>query len=179
MRTAFPACPITAHYSATVCKRLHSATFWQYSCMYSVAGTLPGPCPKGPGDSRAGRSSFVLCVDYLCRRMTPALSCRGTGAGGRDTTTHEETRTSLVRPGPWATITHRMTITMAPGASSDCTKAYPIASDAPTTSPIAMGTPAVCMGSHPDPYRRNVTFFFITLAPRLPMTGSSPRWTPL
>ena len=28
-----------------------------------------------------------------------------------------------------------MTVTMAPGASSDCTKAYPIASDAPTTSP--------------------------------------------
>ncbi len=84
---------------------MHSATFWQYSCMYSVAGTLPGPCPKGPGDSRAGRSFCVLCVDYLCRRMTLALSCRGTGAGGRDTTTHEETRTSLVRPGPWATIT--------------------------------------------------------------------------
>ena len=28
-----------------------------------------------------------------------------------------------------------MTVTMAPGASSDCTKAYPIDSDAPTTSP--------------------------------------------
>ena len=28
-----------------------------------------------------------------------------------------------------------MTVTMAPGASSGCTKAYPIASDAPTTSP--------------------------------------------
>ena len=29
--------------------------------------------------------------------------------------------------------------------------------------PLAMVTPAVCMGSHPDPYRRNVTFC-ITLA---------------
>ena len=106
VRTAPPACPITAHYSATVqALAFCTATFWQYSCMYSVAGTLPGPCPKGPGDSRAGRSFCVLCVDYLCRRMTLALSCRGTGAGGRDTTTHEETRTSLVRPGPWATIT--------------------------------------------------------------------------
>ena len=28
-----------------------------------------------------------------------------------------------------------MTVTMAPGASSDCTKAHHIASDAPTTSP--------------------------------------------
>ena len=24
--------------------------------------------------------------------------------------------------------------------------------------PLAMGTPAVCMGSHPESYRRNVTF---------------------
>ena len=30
---------------------------------------------------------------------------------------------------------HRMAVTMAPGACSGCTKAYPIASDAPTTSP--------------------------------------------
>ena len=40
-----------------------------------------------------------------------------------------------------------MTDTMAPGASSDCTKAYPIASDAPTTSPSHGNTSSVCMGS--------------------------------
>ena len=38
---------------------------------------------------------------------------------------------------------HRMTVTMAPGASSDCTKAYPIASDAPTTSPSHGDTSSV------------------------------------
>ena len=38
---------------------------------------------------------------------------------------------------------HRMTVTMAPGASSGCTKAYPIASDAPTTSPSHGDTSSV------------------------------------
>ena len=36
-----------------------------------------------------------------------------------------------------------MTVTMAPGASSGCTKAYPIASDAPTTSPSHGDTSSV------------------------------------
>ena len=36
-----------------------------------------------------------------------------------------------------------MTDTMAPGASSDCTKAYPIASDALTTSPSHGNTSSV------------------------------------
>ena len=43
-----------------------------------------------------------------------------------------------------------MTITMAPGASSDCTKAYPIASDAPTTSPSHGNTSSV-HGESPRP----------------------------
>jgi hypothetical protein len=38
---------------------------------------------------------------------------------------------------------HRMTVTTAPGASSGCTKAYPIASDAPTTSPSHGDTSSV------------------------------------
>ena len=38
---------------------------------------------------------------------------------------------------------HRMTDTMAPGASSDCTKAYPIDSDAHTTSPSHRDTRSV------------------------------------
>ena len=54
-----------------------------------------------------------------------------------------------------------MADTMAPGASSDCTKAYPIASDAPTTSPSHEDTSSV-HGESPraimEPYRRNVTF---------------------
>ena len=45
---------------------------------------------------------------------------------------------------------HRMTVTMAPGASSDCTKAYPIASDAPTTSPSHGNTSSV-HGESPRP----------------------------
>ena len=52
-----------------------------------------------------------------------------------------------------------MADTMAPGASSDCTKAYPIASDAPTTSPSHEDTSSV-HGESPraiiEPYRRNV-----------------------
>ena len=43
-----------------------------------------------------------------------------------------------------------MTVTMAPGASSDCTKAYPIASDAPTTSPSHGNTSSV-HGESPRP----------------------------
>ena len=43
-----------------------------------------------------------------------------------------------------------MTDTMAPGASSDCTKAYPIASDAPTTSPSHGNTSSV-HGESPRP----------------------------
>ena len=43
-----------------------------------------------------------------------------------------------------------MTVTMAPGASSDCTKAYLIASDAPTTSPSHGNTNSV-HGESPRP----------------------------
>ena len=43
-----------------------------------------------------------------------------------------------------------MTVTMAPGASSGCTKAYPIASDAPTTSPSHGDTSSV-HGESPRP----------------------------
>ena len=57
---------------------------------------------------------------------------------------------------------HRMTVTMAPVASSDCTKAYPIASDAPTTSPSHGDTSSV-HGESPRPIpetdRRNVMFW--------------------
>ena len=43
-----------------------------------------------------------------------------------------------------------MTVTMAPGASSDCTKAYPIASDAPTASP-SHGNISSVHGESPRP----------------------------
>ena len=43
-----------------------------------------------------------------------------------------------------------MAITMAPGASSDCTKAYPIASDAPTTS-LSHGNTSSVHGESPRP----------------------------
>ena len=43
-----------------------------------------------------------------------------------------------------------MTVTMAPGASSGCTKAYPIAIDAPTTSPSHGDTSSV-HGESPRP----------------------------
>ena len=51
-----------------------------------------------------------------------------------------------------------MTVTMAPGASSGCTKAYPIASDAPTTSPSHGDTNSVHGESPKGIYRRNVMF---------------------
>ena len=67
----------------------------------------------------------------------------------------------LTRHSDGAPTEHRMTDTMAPGASSDCTKAYPIASDAPTTSPSRGNTSSV-HGESPraimEPYLRNVTF---------------------
>ena len=56
----------------------------------------------------------------------------------------------LTRHSDGAPTEHRMTDTMAPGASSDCTKAYPIASDAPTTSPSHGNTSSV-HGESPRP----------------------------
>ena len=56
----------------------------------------------------------------------------------------------LTRHSDGAPTEHRMTVTMAPGASSDCTKAYPIASDAPTTSPSHGNTSSV-HGESPRP----------------------------
>ena len=62
---------------------------------------------------------------------------------------------------------HRMTVTMAPGASSDCTKAYPIASDAPTTSPSHGNTSSVHGESpRPIPEKRYVLYH-----PRLHLPG--------
>ena len=49
----------------------------------------------------------------------------------------------LTRHSDGAPTEHRMADTMAPGASSDCTKAYPIASDAPTTSPSRGSVPTL------------------------------------
>ena len=49
-----------------------------------------------------------------------------------------------------------MTVTMGPGASSGCTKAYPIASDAPTTSPSHGDTSSV-HGQSPRVRRRRAT----------------------
>ena len=60
----------------------------------------------------------------------------------------------LTRHSDGAPTEHRMTDTMAPGASSDCTKAYPIASDAPTTSPSHGNTSSV-HGESPRPIPEN------------------------
>ena len=65
----------------------------------------------------------------------------------------------LTRHSDGAPTEHRMADTMAPGASSDCTKAYPIASDAPTTSPSHGNTSSVHGESpRPIPEKRYVLY---------------------
>ena len=62
-----------------------------------------------------------------------------------------------------------MTVTMAPGASSDCTKAYLIAIDAPTTSPSHGDTSSV-HGESPRviPEKR-----YVLAHPRLHLPGGA------
>ena len=66
-----------------------------------------------------------------------------------------------------------MTVTMVPGASSGCTKAYPIASDAPTTSPSHGDTSSVhgesprpipeqYRGAHPTPITAQTCYKLFT-----------------
>ena len=81
----------------------------------------------------------------------------------------------LTRHSDGAPTEHRMTVTMAPGASSDCTKAYPIASDAPTTSPSHGNTSSVHGESpRPIPEKRNVLSHPPSPAPTLSVTQREP-----
>ena len=83
---------------------------------------------SNPNPNRSNTPSTSSLVYYAKQNVNPSSLTREIG-------TASQRRTSVSALRRTTTTEHRMTVTMAPGASSGCTKAYPIASDAPTTSP--------------------------------------------